>query len=206
MSSIATSVLEIEKKFQIPVRFEETLLSNGGKLTERREFQDVYYDLPDNSLTLKGLWLRKRNTKWELKHLNARCDPTISITDKYHETSDETKIMTELSKHVPMATSLDELVSKHCREFASFTTQRTSYQLPNDVRVDLDVASFGYSVGEIEIVIDDETGVSEAEQRLEGLAEKLGINWQKKFPGKVEEFLRLNDPVHLEKLMEKHLL
>lgn len=59
--------------------------------------------------------------------------------------------------------------------FAEFTTVRRSFTLEEDgVQVDLDQADFGYSVGEIEVLLSDREDVQSALDKIEKSAQKLG--------------------------------
>jgi adenylate cyclase class IV len=40
--------------------------------------------------------------------------------------------------------------------------------------IDLDSASFGYNIGEIEIMVDSEDDIAQAETKIESLAKRLG--------------------------------
>lgn len=61
--------------------------------------------------------------------------------------------------------------------FAEFKTERRSYTLEREdgaVRVDLDKADFGYCVGEIEVLVPEESDINEALRRIAKIAEELG--------------------------------
>lgn len=91
--------------------------------------------------------------------------------------------------------------------FAEFTTVRRSFTLEEDgVQVDLDQADFGYSVGEIEVLLSDREDVQSALDKIEKSAQKLGLTGNQRVPGKMTVFLQRNHPKHYEQLMSKHIL
>lgn len=47
--------------------------------------------------------------------------------------------------------------------------------MPNRVVVDLDQASFGYQVGELEVVVSNEKNVDAAKETIQRTAELLGM-------------------------------
>ena len=57
-------------------------------------------------------------------------------------------------------------------EFANFTTHRKTYKL-EDFHIDLDTTDIGYSIGEIELMV-EENGVATANKRIDKLAQELG--------------------------------
>lgn len=170
--------IEIEKKFLLTPNFKDTLLQEGAILVSEKEFSDFYYDLPDHKLSLQNFWLRRRNGFWELKYLGKGMSNS-SLIDSFCETDNENDILSALADCVPAqdfkgCESLSEFVERFdLQVFVSFKTKRTKYQL-GDVTVDLDIASFGYELGEIEIVVDDEEEVPNAKAKLETMAKKLG--------------------------------
>lgn len=154
----------------------------------RRKFHDKYFDSPKFALTLRDHWLRERQGCWELK-----C-PTIETV--------ETNVATELCTRYKEITNLSEIqmrvkeVIKDCEDrerspslqdeeswlkkfnllcFAEFTTTRQSFVLQEEgVHVDLDQADFGYSVGEIEVLVPEGGDVNSALEKIERTAQKLG--------------------------------
>ncbi len=70
--------------------------------------------------------------------------------------------------------NLQDLLEKaSLNEFAQYTTQRKTYAL-DGFTIDLDLTDFGFQVGEIEVVVADESRTTEALRRIDELAAKLG--------------------------------
>lgn len=169
--------IEIEKKFLLKPRFTETLIQKGAILVSEREFSDSYYDFPDYKLCLQNCWLRCRSSIWELKYLE-KSPEKPAVVDSYCELNDEQDILHVLSNYAPKIFKNIENMSEFVaafdlQVFASFATTRTKYHL-DGVIVDLDSACFGYSIGEIEIIVNSEEEIPNAEKKLETLAKKLG--------------------------------
>lgn len=161
----------------------------------QRQFQDQYFDTPKFDLTLKDMWLRKRKGCWELK-----CRTTVDTTE---QTSGEQSEAAALCSRYKEITSLPEIqrrvkevIQEFCEEgetsssledeeswvskmsllcFAEFTTMRLSFALEEEgVQIDLDRADFGYSVGEIEVLVPEGGDVQCALEKIERTARKLG--------------------------------
>ncbi|KAJ0023055.1 hypothetical protein NQD34_015189 [Periophthalmus magnuspinnatus] len=91
--------------------------------------------------------------------------------------------------------------------FAEFTTIRRSFTLKEDaVQVDLDQADFGYSVGEIEVLVSEGRDVLSALEKIEKAAQKLGLTGNQKIPGKMYIYLQRYLPKHYDALMKAHVL
>lgn len=143
----------------------------------KNEFSDSYFDFPEYTLSFQNCWLRRRDNVWELKYLE-NGPVKLSLIDSYRELNNEKEILKVLSKYASKGSRIFEDVNEFASScglqvLASFKTARTKYRI-DGVIVDLDIASFGYSVGEIEIVVSREEERPDAEKKLEILAKKLG--------------------------------
>lgn len=86
---------EVESKFRVPPGFEKLAKAKGAKLLQQTTFTDVYFDAVNHDLTLTGRWLRKRDSKWELKIQKLKNDLWI---ESNCEIEDEQEIIKELLK------------------------------------------------------------------------------------------------------------
>ena len=189
-------VIEVERKFQLEKDSVSKLQGQGAKLLKECSFTDVYYDTTDYRLTRNDHWLRKRNGQWQLK-----CPPEVRRRDtpstQYVEYDNEETILktlqVPLDKELSLAASglpsvtdtssaistslcsnLQGLVEKaSLNEFAQYTTHRKTYVL-DGFTIDLDLTDFGFQVGEIEVVVADESRITEALHQIDELAVKLG--------------------------------
>lgn len=173
---------EVESKFRVPSGFEKLAQMKGAKLLQRTTFTDVYFDAPNHELTLTGRWLRKRDSRWELKIQKLKNEHWI---ESNCEIEDEGEIVNELLKTLTArysnvirdCTSVEDIIqSTCCKQIASFTTRRTVFEMPNGVLIDLDQASFGYQVGELEVVVAKEKDIELAKENIQKTARLLGMH------------------------------
>lgn len=172
---------EVESKFRVPPGFEKLAKAKGAKLLQQTTFTDVYFDAVNHDLTLTGRWLRKRDSKWELKIQKLKNDLWI---ESNCEIEDEQEIIKELLKTLTArysnvigdCASVEDITqSTCCKQIASFTTRRTGFEMPNGVLIDLDQASFGYQVGELEVVVANEKDIDLAKETIQKTARLLGM-------------------------------
>uniref|UniRef100_A0A3Q4AR21 Thiamine-triphosphatase n=1 Tax=Mola mola TaxID=94237 RepID=A0A3Q4AR21_MOLML len=219
--------LEVERKFLCNDETQKTLEEMGAVCVAQRQFQDQYFDTPKFDLTLKDMWLRKRKGCWELK-----CPTTVDTTE---QTSGEQSEAAALCSRYKEITSLPEIqrrvkevIQEFCEEgetsssledeeswvskmsllcFAEFTTMRLSFALEEEgVQIDLDRADFGYSVGEIEVLVPEGGDVQCALEKIERTARKLGLTGDQRVEGKMHVYLGRYHPEHYAKLQSEHIL
>ena len=188
--------IEVEHKFAITANT-HTLLQVMGAVKEGScTFSDTYYDVKDNQLMLRNYWLRQRVKQWQLKYPSPdpnsiaenRDSSSHTYTDKFIELDNHDEIMKQLStvlsdfEDTEHATqTLDNLVS--CGKLVpvvDYSTTRVTWFLRGvegytNVCVDLDQSCFGYSVGEVEIMVDSVEHVPDAEEKVKEIAYKLGM-------------------------------
>ncbi|XP_031561495.1 thiamine-triphosphatase-like [Actinia tenebrosa] len=202
-------MIEVEKKFTVPPSFEDVLARVGAVLVMEKEFLDSYYDFTDFKLSLQDCWLRERNNSWELKHRDKHSKSRSTTTDSYYEVDNEKEILRSVATYVSMDTSVKSVqefvTGSRLRVFASFKTRRMRYEI-DGLFIDLDSASFGYNVGEIEMMVGSKDDIAGAEIKIESLAKRLGINWKTKQHGKLGEYLYLNNPTLFKQLVESKVL
>ena len=157
----------------------------GAKLIQETTFKDVYFDSPKHELTLSGCWLRKRNQRWELKIQKLK--RRHKWIESNSEFDNEREIAAELLIRLPgdclnidreLTRSLnvkDILKRTQCMEIASFATCRSVYQMQNGGTIDLDEASFGYKVGEVEVIVSDDEDIALSKETIQETLEPLGM-------------------------------
>ncbi|XP_032836304.2 thiamine-triphosphatase isoform X2 [Petromyzon marinus] len=144
-------VVEVEQKFLLGERTEELLLAAGGRLLAEWRFRDVYHDVVGHdvvdhdvdgslALALADLWLRRRDSVWQLKYPVGGAVITTSspaedrLVQRYVETECEAEIVERVAAVLGVGAavgSVDELVERaHLRPFAEFGTERRRYLLP----------------------------------------------------------------------------
>ena len=174
---------EVESKFRVPPDFETLIQMKGAKLLQQTSFTDTYFDTPNHELSLSGRWLRKRGHKWELKIQKLENESWIEsnceIEDEAEIVNELLRVLTALYSNVDRATcsSVEDIIQNTCCcQIARFTTHRTVYEMPNGVLIDLDQASFGYQVGELEVVVASEKDIDLAKETIQKTARLLGMH------------------------------
>ncbi|KAH8036531.1 hypothetical protein HPB51_001350 [Rhipicephalus microplus] len=216
-AELPTCCREVERKFKVPPDIQRRLLALGARLVSRKTFVDTYYDTEDYTLCLRDHWLRlrgddNRNT-WELKH-RKQGDVSCGPATAYREERGDSQIMATLGEvlHTEGVSRVDDLVADGTlRELAVIKTDRKTYRTPGKVVVDIDETDWGFSVGEIEVVLaesDDGSDFAGAVDRatadIAALSAQLGVD-QEGPPqeGKVESYLRLRRPELYNRLVER---
>lgn len=223
--------VEVERKFVCNADTVKTLEEIGAVCLAQREFKDQYFDSPTFDLTLRDVWLRKRKGCWELKcpasageTEEASGGPTgaaAALCSRYREITDLPQIQQrvreelrgdgERSAYPPADDDDDDEESwpsgMNLGCFAEFTTVRRSFALEEDgVQVDLDQADFGYSVGEIEVLVPEGGDVQSALEKIGRTARKLGVASDQRVEGKMNVYLKRNHPEHYARLLSAHVL
>jgi adenylate cyclase class IV len=194
--------IEVEKKFSLTDEQEMKLLE-GAEFLGEKKFTDTYYDDDRYSLTTKDTWLRSREGRFELKvPLNVAIEERV--TDRYREleTDEEIAGYLNLPEHEALADALREI---GYNPFATIVTTRRKYK-KDGYGIDLDIADFGYNIAEIEYMTDEESKIQDATQKLVEYATAHGLSESSVILGKVVEYLRRNDPVHFQALIEAKVI
>lgn len=188
-------MIEVERKFIINKENVDSLTKNAEFLREI-VFTDTYYDTPDYKLTTKGIWLRKRNGKFELKiPLGNR-----EQIDQYEEIETEDGIKKELKLN---GKDLSEGLQKSgFKEFCTCTTARKKYK-NGQFTIDLDKVEFEnqtYHIGEIELMVEKESEMEKALQQISEFAKSKKLTFEP-VRGKVVEYLKRFKPEHYKALL-----
>ncbi|XP_056439763.1 thiamine-triphosphatase isoform X2 [Gadus chalcogrammus] len=200
--------VEVERKFVCDAGMWKRLEEIGAVCIGQREIHDQYFDTPDFELTLRDTWLRKREDSWELK-----CPPAVGKTQ---ETSGEGLEEASLCSRYKEITSLPEIQSrvkevlKQCAG-GSLNTDPLPGPLvtvgqEEGVQIDLDQADFGYTVGEIEVLVQEGEEVGSALEKIERAARRLGLTRNLRVEGKMDVYLQRFCPEHYVKLQRAHIL
>jgi len=183
------------------------VLACGGSVVGQKVFTDTYYDTPGCRLTRRDTWLRRRGQEWELK-LPVLDDARRSGGERtvFREIEGIEGCTAELQPLLESEATLEELVGgAELRPFASFETTRSRYALEG-CSIDADVASFGHSVIEIEVMCKDKDEVPQAEAAIAKAAELLGVTPLGGSGGKLETYIRRHCPEVLAQLVDAKVL
>ncbi len=171
-------MIEVEKQFQ-PTEEQLRVLIENAKFVNEVINHDVYYDYPDYRLFKKDIRLRIRNGTFELK------------IGKSSGVSQELEIKEEIAKYFNV-NSLEEFIKNNLIVIIDFNNKRKKYKKEN-FNIDIDETSFGYKLCEIELMVETEDKVKEAEGRIIDLAKKYNFEI-KRIPSKRSEYFRLVKP------------
>jgi len=130
-----------------------------------------------------------------------------TFVDQYKELETDVDIAHFLDQHGflhrwdPKSSLTQTLAGNNLGVCCEFVTQRTKYKL-GDVTIDLDESSFGYNVGELELMVaDDPREIKQAEAKLLHFARQHGLYINTGMRGKVLEYLRLFRQGHYQALV-----
>lgn len=234
MSTSHSMAYEIEEKFVLSdLSMVESRLNGLGFVPSKKvEFVDWYFDTNKNELSLQDCWLRFRGKtnedgEWELKrgHAESSSDTTVYEEIVGEEAISATKEILlerdyELSEQ--HTGGCDNFESPPLPEFASclpihafcrLETKRSSWQLDAEwplrthagLSVDLDVTDTGYSVGEVEMVVEDKDQIKDANRRVQLLIAELtegSTPCEGPATGKLEQFLITHRNEHYEACLD----
>ena len=156
----AKRLLEIESKFAFKPSLVSTLQSNGGLPAFRQletlgthKFTDTYFDTQD-ILSKNGIWLRQR-----MDNKSATLEAKIRVSgdftrSTFEETTDQNLIRDLIRQHVPQYS--EEKANLGLNILAKFMTLRQAFRADDKFAIMLDHTDFGHSVGEVELMAEDE--------------------------------------------------
>jgi uncharacterized protein YjbK len=182
--------IEVEKKFSFTPEQYADLSSQGTGVT-KKIVKDQYLDDENFSLAKKQYWLRRRGDAVELKIPESiLADGTVV----YKEITNPEEIAEILS--IPnMPEHFFEWQRNGFREICFCQTERESFVV-DGIKIDIDKANFSgfeYSLGEAEIIVDNESDIKVAETRINNLFVKFGIT-ETRTEGKIWEYFRMKNP------------
>lgn len=170
-----------------------------GTFLGSRILTDTYFDTSDFRYTTSDIWLRERECKFELK-IGLR--GVKGKIDVYEEVTNEKKILEKLG--LEKEKELSKALSKaKIFPYATFQTIRRKYQI-EEFTIDLDLAYFDdfiYRIAEIELVVNTESKVPQAEESLATFIQRLGLDNKRPIKAKLIEYLSQKNPTHYQALV-----
>ena len=160
-------MIEVEKKFQ-PTKEQLENLLEGAIFLKEKSIHDVYYDFADFRLFKKDLRLRIRNSGFELKVYKPETNGRPRIADEYTSDDDIKKVLNISNE------DLEKFVLDNMRVVCDFNTNRREYN-KEGFTIDIDTTDFGFGVVEIEFLVENESDINMAEQKILNFAEKFKL-------------------------------
>lgn len=206
--------IEVECKFRYNQDTKLVIQKAGHKLSEKR-FTDEYFDLiPQYALSTKDIWLRKRDSTWEIK-IPAQNTGKRNGIDSYQELYGEDKIQNFLSSQ-KLDIKSDSPFPKNfgLSTFAVINTHRESYLVEKQfenitakVQVDFDDVD-GYLIGECELMLksSNQIDLTNAKKILQEFCKDFSLQTHPPVPGKVLNYISNNSPEHYKMLEKAGLL
>ena len=156
----ARRLLEVESKFIFKPALVATLQANQGipafkqvEALRTQNFTDTYFD-SQNILSKNGIWLRQRSG-----NDSATLEAKVRVSGDFNrstleETRDIKRICDLVRHHVPHFSEDSENLGLEI--LAKFATSRLEFRADNRFAIMLDHTDFGHSVGEVELMAEDE--------------------------------------------------
>ena len=193
--------IEVEKKFLLSTDEEARLLA-GASLFSEKTLTDTYYDAKDWSITTQGWWLRSRNGSFELK---IPAGGSYDKLNQYHEITDDAEIAQRLGLSLEDSSLAVALEMAQITPFVTCTSQRRTYK-KSGFTIDLDMASYEgsdrtYTIGEIELLVEKESDMPVAAERIFAFAHEHAIEPTDGVRGKIAEFMYHEQPEHYDTLV-----
>lgn len=196
-------MIEIEKKFLL-TQVQEKALKKGAKFLGEKVFTDTYFDNSDYELTKNDIWLRMRDKNAELKmpiEHDAKEQKVNFNRYEEFESDDEIRNILNIKKGTDI---IHDFHAAGYRPVIVITTRRERY-LKEGFQIDIDACDFGYTIAEIELKVEGEEKMVEAEKKIIQFAKnhKLSLDSVK---GKVPEYLYRKSRAHYDLLMQEGIL
>lgn len=193
------AMIEIQRRVHLRETDLKTIERRGTFLGSRI-LTDTYYDTPEFRYTTSDIWLRERECKFELKIGVHGIQGEI---DRYKEVTNEAEIHEKLGLDKKEKDLTKALYKGKIFPYATFQTVRRKYQI-EEFTIDLDLAYFDdfiYRIAEIELLVNTEGKVPQAESSIEDFIQKLGIDFKRPIKPKLIEFLSQKNPTHYQALV-----
>lgn len=196
-------MIEIEKKF-LMTPDQEKRIKKAAKFLGEKVFTDTYFDKTNYELTRNDIWLRLRDKQVELKMPMEKVEgASETYCNRYEEFIIEDEVRQMLN--IPHGGEfLIDLKTVGFIPFVSITTRREKFKF-NQFNIDIDACDFGYSIMEVELLIEKKEQIAEAEAQIAAFAKKNDLAMLP-MRGKVTEYLYRKSPEHYKILQEEGII
>ncbi len=176
-------MIEVEKRFNPSSEALAKMLADSEFLREKT-LDNIYYDFEDYSLFKAYVKLRSRNGTFELKIHRTEANGVNAEEEIENEE--------EIKKYFNTAKSMREFVDSEMQVFNRYVMNRKEYK-NGDFIIDVDILDFGYEVVEIELMVENESKVAEAEKQIFNFAEKYHFSLEE-VPSKGKKYFEIVRP------------
>ncbi len=179
-------MIEVEKKFT-PDDNELKLLLDGAESLGDKFVHDVYYDYPDYTLLKKDIRLRNRNGSFELK-IGKSAGVSVELENEK-----------EIASYFNFAINKDfeEFIKKSLVPIMEYSNNRKKFK-KEGFNIDVDDMSFGYKMCEIELIVDNEEEVKDAEDKIIEFVKRFGFENKKALTKRKAYFKMVKPEVYKE--------
>lgn len=167
------------------------------------KINDYYWDQKNFWITKADWFLRNRNGKWELKVGDNSSKKNLNI---YHEFND----LQEIAKRIKVDYKNDqdfEQVLRDCGYFMMCPIHKTRTKLKiNEFNIDIDEGGYGDNLFEIELMVEDNSQIDKALEKIFKFVKELDITPKPKKYGKVIDYIKDKYPKLYKELIEEGLV
>lgn len=183
-------MIEVENRFRLTEENKNKLV-DGADFIGEESFTDIYYDDVNNSMMKSDMWLRSRDGKFEMKLPLNEKSVLQRKSNKYKEVESEGEIRKVLE--LPLSGNFTEALEEEgYSPVLEIETTRKKYK-KGEFAIVFDVTNLGFSIGEIEVVVENESGIEAASDRIINFAEEQHVELVST-EGKVLECLKIERP------------
>ena len=180
-------MIEVEKKFQ-PTDEQLEKMLEGAEFLGDVVNHDIYYDYADYRLFKEDIKFRNRNGNFELKvKFNYNADREIEDEE-------------EIKKYFNTNSSLEDFIENNLQKYIDYEQKRKKYK-KDGFTIDVDELNFGVNSCDIELLVQNEGDVKEAEKKLFEFISKYNLE-VKDLLSKRGEYLKRFDPELFKELYE----
>ncbi|MEK7181411.1 MAG: CYTH domain-containing protein [Patescibacteria group bacterium] len=184
-------MIEVEKKFSLTTGQIKRIEKTADFIKEVKN-TDIYYDTSDYSLLRRDIWLRNRDGVFEVKIPPQAETKGINV---YEEITDQSEILKRLEIKKLSEDFEENLKLNGFKVLLKLITQRRKFKI-KEFNIDIDKVDYGYTLCEIEKMVENEDEIEKASQEIFELAKSLRLEI-KKIRGKcLEYFYQFNKPVY----------
>lgn len=183
-------MIEVENRFLLTEENKKKLV-DGAEFIGEETFTDVYYDTTDASIMKRDMWLRSRSGKFEMKLPLNEKSVLQRKSNKYKEIESEEEIR-EVLEFQSNGNFTEVLERRGYLPVLEIETTRQKYKRGEFIIV-FDVTNSGFSIGEIEVAVENESEIEAASDRLIDFAGEQGVELVST-EGKVLECLKIMQP------------